>query len=435
MENETQENPVLINSPLQNKFINKKIVISVVLFIILIIGIIFYIKMSKDSSPQNKTAENLLPYAEIKSLTETDYNTYLSQKISGFNLGGLSQDLGFGLIRFWDNSRTPLVLGDFGLEIRTVPIPNIVDFKNFDSISYKITGVFDQNNKNIGEVDDKFQGIINTKYLEYPSPNILAFASGNLKEGTLKDIKRIEGVLQLKLPINAEKVVLSASDVGVNKSIGIFDVLIKSIKKKHIEISIINKSDQNEPFLISNSVKYYNKDGDELQSQSLSSNGEDYSIDFNDNVDTIVVTSAESYIKKEYNFVLNSHEETPVVVSTKKINLSAEQNQIKDAFSNFAKIINSSDTVAFRAYVNSVTPLSDEENKISDEDLKKIMGMIKSFSIGDITADDFSGSNNIWKIEADKASVTIKKQGEYGDTSTSTFDFKKVNNTWYQITE
>jgi hypothetical protein len=166
--------------------------------------------LSTNNNTMSDTNTDYLPYFEVKPMTETEYDPYLKQKISGFNEGGISQNLGFALITFYDNdpaTKTTRVLGDFGLEIRMVPIPNLVAFKNEDVLSVKIHGAFNAAGTNVLRVDEYaldeelFQSIIGTRYLETPTPNLLAFAVGNVSEGSVFDIQKVEGVLRLKLPV------------------------------------------------------------------------------------------------------------------------------------------------------------------------------------------------------------------------------------------
>ncbi len=182
--------------------------IFIILIILILGGVIFaYTKNMQNSNKSVKNAEtkDLMSYVETKKMPELEYTNYLDQKITGFDEGGISQNIGFAMIKVHDKSKSPIILGDFGLEIRMVPIPNIVKNNDIDSVNIKITGAFDQSGKNLirlnDSFDDSFEPIINTKYLEYPSPNILAFASGELSSGSDTDIVKIEGILRLKLPV------------------------------------------------------------------------------------------------------------------------------------------------------------------------------------------------------------------------------------------
>ena len=193
-------------------------------------------------------------------MTEADYDKLLLNKLTGFD-EPYSVNVGpavFKLAQFWATDKeNPSVW----VEVNTIPIPNLT--MSYHAASVTINHVWDKNGNELYNPQSSFEQpifqSINLSSNEGSTPHLSAIRDVHLKPGTQEqDIAKVEGTLTLFLPVNIQTLSFTKNDIGIAKTVGDSQVVIKEIKGNNVLFTYAGKG---ENFL---QMRGYDKDGKEL---------------------------------------------------------------------------------------------------------------------------------------------------------------------------
>jgi hypothetical protein len=447
--------PEVVSSPVITEPNDKKkiILISIISIIILSVGGFFAYKFSNNKDKLSQQVNTtLLPYEEIKPMTEFDYDKYLAQKITGFNEGGVSGYAGPMLLKLIKKDE-----GSFGIEAHMVPIPNIVKAKTSKPFSpylseIKINNVIDKDGNNILVEDYNYNKKVNQSdgikfvYWGYPSPQLLGGTGtyGIIPSKKYDDISQVTGVVEMSLPINMQEVLITKKNKDKEIKQGQTTFKIKTFESNKIEILVTEPVGQKYGDF-DDYISFYGANKEDIGnygSSSVSNEINDiltteYTYNFGDQVEEIELILFDKFITKSYNFTLTKHIDTPEIIIRNTLN--DDQKQIVETFIDFKKIVDSKDELGFIEYLRKQVPEEDREDfekKVREEsrkdEINELFSFFSDFIIGDISPDIFYTNATTWEVENDIAFLEIKtaNPGSINFNKIS-ISFIKKNGNWY----
>ena len=244
-------------------------------------------------------------------MTEADYDKLLSNKLTGFD-EAYSVNVGPAVLKlssFWSIVKeNPSIC----VEVKTIPISNLT--MSYHAARVTIDHVWDKNGNELYNPQSSFEQpifqSINLSSNEGPVPHLSAIRDVHLKQGPKEqDIAKVEGTLTLFLPVNIQTPSFTKNDIGIAKTVGDSQFVIKEIKGNNVFFTYAGKGDN---FL---KMRGYDKDGKELDfaGGSYPGSGQVYdknnSSTFNDiykgEVSTLKAVVAASIAERTYPFSIN----------------------------------------------------------------------------------------------------------------------------------
>ncbi len=443
---EPNQNPrVQQTQTLEPKKTHSSLIVSIVIVVLLLAGGGYYFSTHNGTGTfgVRNSVPTLLPYQEVKSMTEADYAPYLAQKISGFNEGGLSNNVGPMLVKAMLPDKYSSA--SFAIQANIVPIPNMVAVSGAfsDPGEIQITSVKDATGAELYDATDWANGDsdhaqpLRITYTEYPSPELLGNRDGyKLIDGkTLADVVEMDGTINFNLPINAQKVTISAKDVGTTIGMSTLSGTLKTFTPKKIVIQgsdyFVQEATQQILFFKPNGV-----DVSSSHESYESDNGvatETYTFDADSPVDHAEIIFSDKPAVRSYPFKLTKHADTADVVVHKS--LTADQKQMVAEVTAMQTLVANKDGKAILAYLKNTIPDKDRaefDKKVASakpEDVDQLVDLL-DFVVGDVKTDLLDTNAATWKVEGDTATVKIRDVQSDGE-STNTISFVKVGGKWY----
>ena len=419
--------------------------------------------------PNQNTYVPLLPYEEIKSMTEEDYDKYLSQKLSGFNEGGISGYAGPMLLKFKPIS------DEFSIEIHMAPIPNIITTDNdfYHPFSIQVFNILDKEGNDIFDCTCKGKDykkgneehLLDFRYSLYPSHQIFFHRDllyGIIAGKKIEDVDQINGTIHLSLPLNIQKLTLTEKDKGVEVKQGEAIWKVKTFEPKKIEIEVVEDVGHGVKVINHNIIDhvFVFQKGAKV---ACSATYFDYSASFSSKNHNFLGTESQSFIfdepdqapidhidlilydepvVKSYNFVLTKHTDTSEVVIRKQLN--DVQKEIVQSLVDLKKMIDTKDVANLIEYLRKSVPDKEKEifeNEIVKSILKNPEEMFKYLSLllfqnssKSLFSFDLLDTNAVvWDIQNNTAKLEIspKDYENYENGELQVLHFIKNGDKWY----